>query len=275
MLFVLWCVSLYVYLYYYVLVAAKSKNMMCAFFAISCSFLCLPSHSTTHSLLPSYLLTVGTADISSIAQSTPHRLSDDQAYLNEERRNKRQAKLNNQNNQSKPNRNDQNKDHTDQKEEPTEESSIWGDAASPLKQNTKTGSSYYGAINDESTTLLPNGTQTQDDHKSDTDSTASLRNYIDPLFSWAFAPEHSNLSVGCLLVQSLPVVVIYPIRRIAIWFLVAVPWVYLMKLGWGRYWLFFWLLRFTLFIKVHLFLHMALMKIKGTLSESFYFMHVM
>lgn len=174
----------------------------------------------------------GTADISSLAKSTPHRLSDDQAHINEERRNKRQAKLNNQGNQSKEIHSDHNKDHKNQKVEPNEENSIWGDAASPLKQNTKTGSSYYGAIDDESTFLLPS--TTQDDNKSDMDSTASLRNYIDPLFSWAFAPEHSNLSVGCLLVQALPVVVIYPIRRIAIWFLVAVPWVYLMKLGWER-----------------------------------------
>ena len=57
---------------------------------------------------------------------------------------------------------------------------------------------------------------------------------VDPYFSWDFAPSLSSTSFGCLFVQALPVVLIYPLRRIIIWFLIAAPWVYLMKQGWGR-----------------------------------------
>lgn len=53
--------------------------------------------------------------------------------------------------------------------------------------------------------------------------------------TWEFAPPLSNTSFGCLFVQSLPITVIYPLRRIIIWFLIAGPWVYLMKQGYGRF----------------------------------------
>jgi acyl-CoA synthetase (AMP-forming)/AMP-acid ligase II/acetyltransferase-like isoleucine patch superfamily enzyme/acyl carrier protein len=53
--------------------------------------------------------------------------------------------------------------------------------------------------------------------------------------TWEFAPAHSSTSFGCLFVQALPITVIYPIRRIIIWFLIAAPWVYLMKIGYGRF----------------------------------------
>jgi aryl carrier-like protein len=57
----------------------------------------------------------------------------------------------------------------------------------------------------------------------------------DPYFSWDYAPALSSTSIGCLVTQALPIVLIYPLRRIVIWFLVAAPWVFLMKNGWGRY----------------------------------------
>jgi hypothetical protein len=36
-------------------------------------------------------------------------------------------------------------------------------------------------------------------------------------------------------VQLLPLALVYPVRRIAIWFLIAGPWVALMSRGWGRF----------------------------------------
>jgi hypothetical protein len=56
----------------------------------------------------------------------------------------------------------------------------------------------------------------------------------DPFFSWDHAPRLSNTSWGCLTIQALPILVIYPLRRIVIWFLIAIPWVLLMENGWGR-----------------------------------------
>lgn len=53
--------------------------------------------------------------------------------------------------------------------------------------------------------------------------------------TWEFSPAHSNTSFWCLLVQALPIAVIYPLRRIVIWFLIAGPWVMLMKAGHSRF----------------------------------------
>ena len=53
--------------------------------------------------------------------------------------------------------------------------------------------------------------------------------------TWEFTPPHSSTSWGVLFIQALPITVIYPIRRIIIWFLIAAPWVYLMKIGYGRF----------------------------------------
>lgn len=53
--------------------------------------------------------------------------------------------------------------------------------------------------------------------------------------TWEFSPPYSNSSFFCLFIQALPVAAIYPIRRLIIWFLIAIPWVYLMKIGYGRF----------------------------------------
>lgn len=53
--------------------------------------------------------------------------------------------------------------------------------------------------------------------------------------TWDFSPPYSNTSFNCLFVQALPIAVIYPIRRIVIWFLIAAPWVWLMREGYGRF----------------------------------------
>jgi hypothetical protein len=50
-----------------------------------------------------------------------------------------------------------------------------------------------------------------------------------------YVSPFSNTSFPCLLVQSLPLVLVYPIRRIIIWFLIAGPWVELMRRGMGRF----------------------------------------
>jgi hypothetical protein len=53
--------------------------------------------------------------------------------------------------------------------------------------------------------------------------------------TWEFSPPLSSTSFGCLFIQALPIAVIYPLRRIIIWFLIAGPWVSLMKAGYGRF----------------------------------------
>lgn len=45
----------------------------------------------------------------------------------------------------------------------------------------------------------------------------------------------SNTSLPCLFVQLLPLAVVFPVRRIAIWFFTAIPWVYFMRHGVGRF----------------------------------------
>lgn len=99
---------------------------------------------------------------------------------------------------------------------------------------TDQASSKYGAVGAagaNNKTHTTHNTSTADDvfsvHSDDSQS-------IDPYFSWDFAPSLSSTSLGCLFIQALPVLLIYPLRRIVIWFLIAAPWVYFMKLGWGR-----------------------------------------
>jgi len=68
-------------------------------------------------------------------------------------------------------------------------------------------------------------------------SASSDRTYNDKnkFESWEFSMHHSNTSFACLLVQSLPLLIIYPFRAIIIWFLIAAPWVELMRRGYGRF----------------------------------------
>jgi acyl-CoA synthetase (AMP-forming)/AMP-acid ligase II/acyl carrier protein len=54
--------------------------------------------------------------------------------------------------------------------------------------------------------------------------------------SWEFSNQnYSNTSPFVLFIQSLPLLFIYPLRRIIIWFTIAAPWVFLMRLGYGRF----------------------------------------
>jgi acyl carrier protein len=53
--------------------------------------------------------------------------------------------------------------------------------------------------------------------------------------TWEFTPLLSSTTFSTLVIQALPITVIYPIRRIIIWFLIATPWVYFMKIGYGRF----------------------------------------
>lgn len=57
----------------------------------------------------------------------------------------------------------------------------------------------------------------------------------DKYASTEYQSPFSNTSFSCLFVQALPLVVIYPIRRIIIWFLIAGPWVEFMRQGLGRF----------------------------------------
>ena len=65
-----------------------------------------------------------------------------------------------------------------------------------------------------------------DDAEDNTTNKYTHPDYISPF---------SNTSLGCLFIQALPLVIVYPIRRIIIWFLIAAPWVWLMGRGIGRF----------------------------------------
>ena len=59
---------------------------------------------------------------------------------------------------------------------------------------------------------------------------------VERLMSWDFSNQNcANTSWFALLVQCIPIVLLYPIRRIIIWFTIAVPWVHLMEHGVGRF----------------------------------------
>lgn len=55
-----------------------------------------------------------------------------------------------------------------------------------------------------------------------------------PYFKWENSMVYSNTSLPCLITQLLPILVIFPFRSIITWFLIAAPWVELMKRGLGR-----------------------------------------
>jgi acyl carrier protein len=57
----------------------------------------------------------------------------------------------------------------------------------------------------------------------------------DPYLTSESLSPLSNKSFSCLFIQSLPLLIIYPLRRISMWFLIAAPWVYLMQEGYGRF----------------------------------------
>jgi acyl-CoA synthetase (AMP-forming)/AMP-acid ligase II/acyl carrier protein/acetyltransferase-like isoleucine patch superfamily enzyme len=58
----------------------------------------------------------------------------------------------------------------------------------------------------------------------------------DKFQSWEFSNQnYSNTSFWVLFVQTLPLLVFYPLRRIFIWFTIAVPWVYLMDAGYPHF----------------------------------------
>lgn len=64
------------------------------------------------------------------------------------------------------------------------------------------------------------------------DATYNQKNKFE---SWEFSMHHSSTSFACLLTQSMPLLIIYPFRAIIIWFLIAAPWVELMRRGYGRF----------------------------------------
>lgn len=48
---------------------------------------------------------------------------------------------------------------------------------------------------------------------------------LDKYATAEYSSPFLNTSFSCLLVQALPIALIYPFRRIIIWFLIAIPWV--------------------------------------------------
>jgi acyl carrier protein len=53
--------------------------------------------------------------------------------------------------------------------------------------------------------------------------------------SYDYTAPFPSDSWGCLFTQAIPLVVVFPIRRIVIWFILAGIWVVMMKEGWGRF----------------------------------------
>jgi acetyltransferase-like isoleucine patch superfamily enzyme/acyl carrier protein len=53
--------------------------------------------------------------------------------------------------------------------------------------------------------------------------------------NWEYSMKLSNTSWGCLLIQLIPICVLFPLRRLSMWFLIAGPWVVLMNAGIDRF----------------------------------------
>ena len=87
-------------------------------------------------------------------------------------------------------------------------------------------------------TRQKSGSNPQRYHQQQDDSDVSYNNLTpDNKFqSWEFSNQnYSNTSLLVLFIQAIPLLFLYPLRRIIIWFTIAIPWVYLMELGYGRF----------------------------------------
>jgi acyl carrier protein len=65
-------------------------------------------------------------------------------------------------------------------------------------------------------------------HYNDGDSSSLFQN-------WEYSMKHSSTSLTCLIIQLIPFAVIFPVRRLSMWFLIATPWVMLMSYGVDRF----------------------------------------
>jgi acyl carrier protein len=80
---------------------------------------------------------------------------------------------------------------------------------------------------------IPEKINTDSDTLYQNDDSSSPRHKFQ---SWEFSNQnYSNTSFMVLLLQALPLLVIYPFRRILLWFTIAVPWVYLMDAGYRHF----------------------------------------
>lgn len=53
--------------------------------------------------------------------------------------------------------------------------------------------------------------------------------------NWEYSMKCSSTSPVCLIVQLIPFALVFPIRRLSMWFLIATPWVMLMNVGVARF----------------------------------------
>jgi acyl-CoA synthetase (AMP-forming)/AMP-acid ligase II/carbonic anhydrase/acetyltransferase-like protein (isoleucine patch superfamily)/acyl carrier protein len=53
--------------------------------------------------------------------------------------------------------------------------------------------------------------------------------------SWDHTTVNSNTSIPVLITQLIPILLVFPIRSIISWFYIAIPWIELMKIGYGRF----------------------------------------
>ena len=53
-----------------------------------------------------------------------------------------------------------------------------------------------------------------------------------------YTPENPNKSTHpiTMMLQLLPTLIFYPLRKVAVWFFISYPWVLLMNAGWDRFW---------------------------------------
>jgi acetyltransferase-like isoleucine patch superfamily enzyme/acyl carrier protein len=82
------------------------------------------------------------------------------------------------------------------------------------------------ATNDPTSSTSPNRFSAPE--SSDLEAGMSLGN-------WEYSMKLSNTSWGCLIIQLIPLCVLFPLRRLSMWFLIAGPWVVLMNAGIDRF----------------------------------------
>lgn len=87
----------------------------------------------------------------------------------------------------------------------------------------------------DASNISPEGTDTLSRSGQFSPDPNDLESGLNSIENWEYSMKLSNTSWGCLLIQLLPLCVLFPVRRLSMWFLIAGPWVILMNAGVDRF----------------------------------------
>jgi hypothetical protein len=126
----------------------------------------------------------------------------------------------------------------------------------------------FNSKNNNNNSKTENSLSDTTSNNNDDNDEKNKKNY----FSTEFVPLLSSTSFGCLFIQALPITLIYPIRRIIIWFLIAGPWVFMMKHGFCLFFIIFF--NFYFFKCLLLFIFFLLLLLLLLLLLFLFFIHL-